>query len=116
MAEKARKPDRRTELIQKATELFGRNGYEKVTIKGIAEACGVTEAALYRHFRSKDAIYIATLESLESRLVDDEFFARLAEEQDIELLLNGLASHIITFFNACIIGITWMHLYKHVLL
>jgi AcrR family transcriptional regulator len=98
VTEKAGRFDRRTEIIEKATELFGRHGYEKVKVREIAETCGVTEAALYRHFRSKDAIYVAVLESLESRLVDDEFFAGLGKEQDVESLLTGLASHIISFF------------------
>ena len=98
MPKNTHRPDRRTQIVEKATELFGQKGYAKVSIKELATACGVTEAALYRHFRSKDAIYTATLESLHSRLCDDEILARLAEERDIESLLKGLATHIVTFF------------------
>ena len=36
-----------------ATKLFARNGYEATTTAAIAEAAGVTEPILYRHFEGK---------------------------------------------------------------
>ena len=97
---KTPKPNRRAQIVEKATELFALSGFRKVSIKDIAEACGVSEAALYRHFDSKDAIYRATLDSIATRLSDDEVLAGLENEDDIEALLKGLATHIVTFFTA----------------
>jgi AcrR family transcriptional regulator len=43
--------------IQKvALELFTANGYEATSLREIAEQLGVTKAALYYHFRTKDEI------------------------------------------------------------
>jgi AcrR family transcriptional regulator len=39
-----------------ALELFTENGYEKTSLREIAERLGVTKAALYYHFKSKDEI------------------------------------------------------------
>lgn len=39
-----------------ALELFTEQGYEKTSLREIAERLGVTKAALYYHFRSKDDI------------------------------------------------------------
>ncbi|MFE9954300.1 TetR/AcrR family transcriptional regulator [Micromonospora sp. NPDC005299] len=39
-----------------ALELFTEQGYEKTSLREIAERLGVTKAALYYHFRSKDEI------------------------------------------------------------
>jgi AcrR family transcriptional regulator len=69
-----------------------------VTVKRIAEACGITEPAVYRHYKSKEDIYVAVLESLEKRLDFEGVFDELERENDIEQLLRGLAQHIIAFF------------------
>ena len=39
-----------------ALELFAEQGYEKTSLREIAERLGVTKAALYYHFKSKDDI------------------------------------------------------------
>ncbi|NES15866.1 MULTISPECIES: TetR/AcrR family transcriptional regulator [unclassified Micromonospora] len=39
-----------------ALELFTEQGYEKTSLREIAERLGVTKAALYYHFKSKDEI------------------------------------------------------------
>jgi AcrR family transcriptional regulator len=43
-----------------ALELFTEHGYEATSLREIAERLGVTKAALYYHFKSKDEI-IASL-------------------------------------------------------
>jgi len=91
--------DRKSQIINKATELFSKEGYDKVTIKNLAVACGITEPALYRHFKSKEGIYCAVLDSIEIRLNHKDFFKSLEKECDIDKILNGLATHIINFFS-----------------
>jgi AcrR family transcriptional regulator len=50
---------RREQLIEVATRLFAKSGYEATTTAAIAEAAGVTEPILYRHFKSKQELFIA---------------------------------------------------------
>ncbi|HZZ43367.1 MAG TPA: TetR/AcrR family transcriptional regulator [Tepidisphaeraceae bacterium] len=52
-------PQRRSQLIETATKLFARSGYASTTTAAIAEAAGVTEPVLYRHFQSKQDLFIA---------------------------------------------------------
>src|SRR2546421_12548461 len=52
-------PQRREQLMEVATKLFARNGYEATTTAAIAEAAGVTEPILYRHFKSKQELFVA---------------------------------------------------------
>lgn len=89
--------DRKTQIIIEATRLFSREGYDKVSTKRLAAACDISEPALYRHFRSKQAIYGAVLDSLESRLDCRELFEKLDIEEDIEVILRELAMHIVAF-------------------
>jgi len=90
--------NRKEQILKLATEAFSREGYDKVTVKQLADRCGITEPAIYRHFESKDAIYITVLESLRHRLDYKELFARLENENDLETLLKSVANHIIAFY------------------
>lgn len=90
--------DRKRQIIREAMRLFGRYGYDKVTVKQLARTCGITEPALYRYFPSKEAIYDTVLDSLESVHQYRELFARLEREEDVGVILFDLAAHILEFF------------------
>ena len=48
--------DTRSRVQEVALELFAEQGYEKTSLREIAERLGVTKAALYYHFKSKEDI------------------------------------------------------------
>src|SRR6202008_424406 len=48
--------DTRSRAQKVALELFAEQGYEKPSLRYIAERLGVTKAALYYHFKSKEDI------------------------------------------------------------
>ncbi len=48
--------DTRARVQQIALELFAEQGYEKTSLREIADRLGVTKAALYYHFKSKEDI------------------------------------------------------------
>src|SRR3954453_6290245 len=50
---------RRGQLIEVGTNLFARSGYDATTTAAIAYAAGVTEPILYRHFKSKQELFVA---------------------------------------------------------
>src|SRR3954469_21414762 len=56
--------ERREQLIEVATKLFAKWGYEATTTSAIAEAAGVTEPILYRHFDSKQELFVAIVRSV----------------------------------------------------
>ena len=57
-------PQRREQLISVATKLFAERGYEATTTAAIAEAAGVTEPILYRHFASKQELFVAIVREM----------------------------------------------------
>jgi AcrR family transcriptional regulator len=59
--------DTRARIRQVALELFAARGFEKTSLREIADRLGVTKAALYYHFPSKDAL----LESQVAPLLDE---------------------------------------------
>ena len=52
----ARRGDTRGRIQHVALELFAEQGYERTSLREIAERLGVTKAALYYHFKSKEDI------------------------------------------------------------
>jgi len=54
--------DRREQILEAATQLFARQGFQGTTTKQISEQTGVTEALIFRHFASKDELYWAVIE------------------------------------------------------
>lgn len=47
------------EIIAKALLVFGEFGYEGTSMDMIAERCGISKPALYQHYTSKDALFLA---------------------------------------------------------
>ncbi|WP_035305955.1 TetR/AcrR family transcriptional regulator [Actinokineospora inagensis] len=64
------KPSRRDQILAAAAELFARHGFHGVGIDDIGSAVGISGPALYRHFRSKDAMLGEMLTSISEVLLD----------------------------------------------
>jgi AcrR family transcriptional regulator len=54
--------ERRAAVLDTACRVFARGSYRGATTAEIAREAGVTEPILYRHFESKQALYLACLE------------------------------------------------------
>src|SRR4051812_27821344 len=61
---------RREQILTAAAELFARHGFHGVGIDDIGAAVGISGPALYRHFRSKDAMLGEMLTSISERLLE----------------------------------------------
>lgn len=72
----------RTRALVTALELFSRDGYDGVSMRQIAEELGVTKAALYHHFTSKEEI---ARELIGSYLTAVEDIVRWAQDTHPEL-------------------------------
>ncbi|MCF1597345.1 TetR/AcrR family transcriptional regulator [Streptomyces muensis] len=59
-----RRGNTRQRIQDVALELFAEQGYEKTSLREIAERLGVTKAALYYHFKTKEEIIVSLFEDL----------------------------------------------------
>ncbi|NUP16825.1 MAG: TetR/AcrR family transcriptional regulator [Streptomyces sp.] len=59
-----RRGDTRQRIQDVALELFAEQGYEKTSLREIAERLEVTKAALYYHFKTKEEIIVSLFEDL----------------------------------------------------
>ena len=62
-------PQRREQLISVATKQFAKFGYDATTTDTIATAAGVTEPILYRHFGSKQELFVAITRSVSEQTI-----------------------------------------------
>jgi AcrR family transcriptional regulator len=60
---------RREQIIKASRKLIMRYGSEHVTVRRIAGEIGISEGALYRHFRSKKEILLFLIRDIEENLV-----------------------------------------------
>ncbi|MFC5719646.1 TetR/AcrR family transcriptional regulator [Streptomyces gamaensis] len=67
---RTRRSDTRERIQKTALKLFVKQGYEKTSLREIAEELGVTKAALYYHFKTKEDMLTAISEDL-GRPVDE---------------------------------------------
>ncbi|MGC9542380.1 TetR/AcrR family transcriptional regulator [Streptomyces sp. UG1] len=65
-----RRGDTRQRIQDVALELFAEQGYEKTSLREIAERLEVTKAALYYHFKTKEEIIVSLFEDL-TKPIDD---------------------------------------------
>ncbi|MEI4831455.1 TetR/AcrR family transcriptional regulator [Bacillus sp. FJAT-53711] len=58
-------------IIETAIKLFAMKGVSATSIQEIATECGISKGAFYLHFKSKDALVLATLEYYYDRIQNE---------------------------------------------
>jgi AcrR family transcriptional regulator len=81
--------DRREVILDRAADLFARQGVAATTVREIADAVGILSGSLYHHFASKDDIVDAIVGSFMTDLVA-RYDGVLTSTQDPAQRLRGL--------------------------
>ena len=99
-----RKADRKKQLVAHAKQLFVQLGYQHTTTEKIAQAAGVTEPVLYRHFESKKALFLEVLGDIRQATLHrwHEGAAKVADPLErlrvvIDLYLGSTREHALEF-------------------
>ena len=85
---------RKIQILDKATILFSKYGFEKMTIGRLAAECNITEPALYRYFPSKKMLYAEVLKALEKKIDVGKLADKVAGLDDIEDILFAVGRGI----------------------
>lgn len=84
------------EIVDAAIRLFSRQGIEGTSVREIGREAGVTDAAIYKHFRSKDDVAIAVFSkysNLYTRLVDYHRQVASPFEYRLDALIVDILEH-----------------------
>jgi AcrR family transcriptional regulator len=92
--------ERRRQILKAASECFGTRGFHGTTTRDVAAAVGITEAALYRYFDSKEAMYAAILDARMSAPDPVAAVEALAETGDDDAVFTGLLLALLAGVNS----------------
>lgn len=87
----------RERILDAAVAEFAAHGFAAASTNAIAEAAGVAKGLVFHHFESKLDLYLAIVERVGDRLVD-EFLARTDWPTDLFELLYEISAHKVRFF------------------
>src|SRR2546429_9828476 len=62
-ATKMSSEERRTAIIRAVRQVFAEKGFDGTTTRELADAAGVSEALLFKHFPNKEALFTAMQQS-----------------------------------------------------
>jgi AcrR family transcriptional regulator len=86
--------ERRSQILRVAVGLFSHEGFRGTTTKKIAQAAGVSEAMVFRHFATKEELYAAILDhkACSGDAIDLELLvADAVARRDDRAVFEGLA-------------------------
>ena len=87
---------RREQILEIAAELFAEHGFHGVSIADLGAACGFSGPAIYKHFRSKQAILAEMLVAISEELLS-ESRRRVEAAADDKAALASLVDWHVTF-------------------
>lgn len=104
------KKNTRQSILEEALHLFAIQGYEGTSVAAIAHEAGITAAALYKHYTSKQDIFDAIVREMETRYAQ---YARalgmdgVTPEKDAGLFMKISEEKLID------IGVKWFSYFLH---
>lgn len=82
-------------ILQTAFEMFGRYGYDGVSIDHISKACGLSKGALYWYYRNKEALFVECLKRLRKLMIAHIYGPMAATDdprEQMQLFFTGIES------------------------
>lgn len=86
-------------ILEVSTDLFTRMGFDRVTTRMIASACGVTVPTIYLYFKDKRALYLRCCVEVLSRARDPILQAISEPETPEERIYHGARAIAACLFN-----------------
>lgn len=85
---------RQKQIVSAARKLIVKYGSEHVTVRRMAKEIGVSEGAIYRHFRSKNDVLSFLINDIEDALIGDIESNYSRKLGSLETLANIIADHM----------------------
>jgi AcrR family transcriptional regulator len=87
--------ERRAYILAQSKKVFAQSGYAQTSIGDLARASQVTEALLYKHFESKQQLYLTVLQEVEEHFLSSfrERVQERAQRDPLEALSSLLPDY-----------------------
>lgn len=84
--------DKKQELLNEAMQLFSSKGFHQTSVQEIAASAGISKGAFYKHFHSKEQLFIEILKSCQSEisriLLHPEFIEGFSKKENFVHMLE----------------------------
>ena len=80
-------------IVEEALSLFSRKGYKGTSVKNIADAVGIKDSSLYKHFKSKQEILDTIVDTMRQRISEMSDAFGLPSDENPEKAANVYASY-----------------------
>lgn len=87
-------------IADAAREEFAENGYERASVRAIADRAGVTESAVFRHFPGKAALFRITAAEPFISFIND--FAASMPQHETMVPITQAETFVSGFFDVCV--------------
>lgn len=83
---------KKQDILYNATRLFSEKGYRNTTIAELAKTTGVAEGTIFYHFKTKEDLFLAILETLRQTLIGEfeAFFAEKTFESGLDMIEDSI--------------------------
>ncbi len=85
---------RQKQIVAAARKVIIKYGSEHVTVRRIAKEVGVSEGAIYRHFKSKKDVLSLLIDDIENTLLPEVELSPLASPHTVEMLERVIKNHM----------------------
>ncbi|MEO9946544.1 MAG: TetR/AcrR family transcriptional regulator [Paraglaciecola sp.] len=82
--------EKKHQILQAATEVFGTYGYKKTSMQDIADALDISRPALYQYYKNKEAVFLALVEHTLNLGEQAAIQGFSHSEDSFECLLHGI--------------------------
>ena len=85
--------DKRAAILKTSAKLFGRDGYGRTSMAGVAASCGVSKALLYHYYQSKEELLFDILFNHLNELVkvtNEAASLNIEAEERLGAMIEGL--------------------------
>lgn len=84
-------------IMEKALELFAKQGFEATSVKQITDHCGISKGAFYLSFKSKDELILSLIDHFMQQITADiDYTVKNVNDKE---LLNGFYSAMFNSFH-----------------
>lgn len=85
---------RKEQTVKAALDIIGAKGVQGLTTARIAKNVGISEANIYRHFKNKDAILMAVIDSIDNTLTNNLKAVRKEDITSLKKMERILRLHL----------------------
>ena len=68
---KSARSQKRKKIIDKAWELFAKNGYEETKVEDITKDLGISKGSFYTYFATKEELLYEVLEKIKKEIIEN---------------------------------------------